>query len=67
MASTPLRNIRVDEDLWRDFGEAAAAVGSTRTEVLVALMRRYVSAMAIPRSADTDLATDLPPSVHGSS
>lgn len=62
MASTPLRNLRVDDDLWTAFGEAAAAVGTTRTEALVGFMRRFTAAMsptADGRSADTDQGVDV--------
>jgi len=46
MASTPLHNLRVDNDLWRAFGEAVAAAGTTRTEALVGFMRRFTAAMS---------------------
>lgn len=54
MASTPLKRIRVDDDLWKDFGEAAAAMGADRTKLLVAFMRRYVAAVSVDQSAGTD-------------
>lgn len=54
MAKTPLQNIRVPEALWRDFGLAAASMGSDRTKLLVAFMRRYVLATAVTRTAEGD-------------
>ena len=40
---TPVRGIRVDEDLWRAAQHKAAAEGRTLTAVLVAYLKRYVS------------------------
>ena len=57
MANTPLKNIRVDDDLWEQFRATAEAIGSNRTRVLVAFMRSFVAAMspaAISQSADSD-------------
>ncbi len=56
-----VRQVRVDLDLWNAFGDAAEAVGTDRSKLLVAFMRRYVAAMAvdpIPQTADTDQAID---------
>jgi hypothetical protein len=58
-----VRQVRVDMDLWKTFGEAAEAAGTDRSKLLVAFMRRYVAAMSvrpdpIPRTADTDQAID---------
>ncbi|MES2211476.1 MAG: hypothetical protein V4515_15030 [Chloroflexota bacterium] len=58
MANTPLKRIRVDEDLWDDFGQATNAVGSDRTKTLVGFMRRYVAAMAIDRTDPGDRGDD---------
>lgn len=52
MGVTPLKRIRVDDDLWAAFGDATEAMGTDRTKVLVAFMRRYVEAMDPGRSAD---------------
>ena len=40
---TPLRNLRVPDDLWRRSLEKARAEDRTVTEVLVSYLRRYVS------------------------
>lgn len=40
---TPVRNLRVPNDLWRAAQEKAAAEGRTLTDVLVAYLKRYVS------------------------
>jgi len=56
MAETPLKRLRVDEHLWRDFGGAVAALGLDRTKVLVAFMHRFVDAMAVVRSDSPDHA-----------
>ena len=60
MAETPVRKIRVADDLWVDFGEAARDIGSNRTRVLVAFMRRYVRAMkaTAPRFVDGEVIED---------
>lgn len=49
MANTPLKRIRVDDDLWEDFGLATEALGLDRTKALVAFMRRFVTAMSVDR------------------
>lgn len=59
MAVTPLRRLRVDEHLWKDFGDAAAALDLDRTKVLIAFMRRFVDAMAV-RSDEGDHAPGQP-------
>jgi hypothetical protein len=64
MATTPTRPIRVDLDLWDDFGDAARAIGSDRTKVLVGFMRRFVDAMdarltAEAQSVDSDQGEHL--------
>lgn len=56
MAKTPPHPIRVDEDLWKAFGEAAKAMGSDRTKTLIAFMRRYVAATAPTQTDDGDHA-----------
>jgi hypothetical protein len=40
---TPVRGIRVDEDLWRAAQAKAEAEGRPLTSVLVAYLKRYVS------------------------
>ena len=40
---TPVRGIRVDDDLWHAAQEKAAAEGRTMTSVLVAYLKRYVA------------------------
>lgn len=40
---TPVRNLRVPEDIWRAAQEKAKAEGRTLTDVLVAYLKRYVS------------------------
>jgi hypothetical protein len=41
---TPVRGIRVDDDLWHAAQEKAKAEGRTMTDVLVAYLKRYVAA-----------------------
>lgn len=50
---TPVRGIRVDDDLWRAAQAKAAAEGRTMTDVLVAYLKRYV-ATPPRRRADAD-------------
>jgi predicted HicB family RNase H-like nuclease len=40
---TPVRNLRVPDDLWRAAKDKAAREGKTVTEVLIAALRRYVA------------------------
>jgi hypothetical protein len=40
---TPVRGLRVDEDLWRAAQDKAEAEGRTMTAVIVAYLKRYVS------------------------
>ena len=50
---TPVRHMRVPDDIWRAAQEKARAEGRTLTDVLVAYLKRYVAAP--PRKkADTD-------------
>lgn len=42
MAATPLRNIRVAEDVWTAARAIAAARGETVTDVVVRSLERYV-------------------------
>jgi hypothetical protein len=61
--ATPLKRIRVDDGLWNAFGDAAEAMGSDRTKLLVAFMRRYVAATSpepVTRSDTVDHATRPP-------
>lgn len=41
---TPNRVIRVEEELWRDYGEACEADGTTRSDDLRAHMARKIRA-----------------------
>lgn len=50
---TPVRGIRVDGELWHAAQEKARAEGRTMTDVLVAYLKRYVSAPP-RRKADAD-------------
>jgi hypothetical protein len=52
---TPLRQIRVDHDLWAEYGEACAAAGLNRSDDLRAHMKRKVSAWR--RKAKTESPT----------
>ncbi len=56
MATAQPRQIRVPDDLWEAFDEATFAMGTDRSKALVAFMRRYVAAVSIPRTDDTDQA-----------
>jgi hypothetical protein len=53
MSKTPTRPIRVDLNLWDEFGRITTAMGTDRTKVLVAFMRRFVETMTPTRSSDT--------------
>lgn len=59
MATTPTRPIRVDPALWEAFGEVTEAMGTDRTKVLVAFMRRFVDAWAT-QTAEGDHAAGRP-------
>lgn len=39
---TPIRHVRVDDNLWSQIGEIAAEQGRTVTAVVVDALRRYV-------------------------
>jgi hypothetical protein len=45
---TPLRNVRVADELWDAAKERAAENGETLTEVIVRALRRYVAATRRP-------------------
>lgn len=50
---TPVRNVRVPDDIWHAAQEKAEDEGRTLTEVIVTYLRRYISAPsrgAKPRS-----------------
>lgn len=49
---TPLRNIRVANDLWKAAQKKAEAEGRTMTDVIVAYLRRYVSTAPRKRADD---------------
>jgi predicted transcriptional regulator len=40
---TPIRNVRVPDDLWEAAQEAAEAKGTTVSAVIVAALRRFVA------------------------
>jgi hypothetical protein len=40
--TTPMRNVRMSDDLWQQLGDAAKLGGKTRSAVLVELARWYV-------------------------
>jgi hypothetical protein len=48
---TPLRNIRVPDDLWAAAKEEAAAEGRTLTDVIVSDLHRYVNRRRRERGA----------------
>ncbi len=48
---TPVRNLRVPDDLWRAAQEKAKAEGRTLTEVIIAYLRRYVSTPSKQKAA----------------
>ncbi len=50
---TPNRVLRVEEDLWRDYGEACEAEGTTRSDDLRAYMTRKVRARKRRQQAET--------------
>ena len=43
MASTPLRNIRVPDEVWHAAVEKARAEGTTVTAVLVKALQKYLT------------------------
>lgn len=49
---TPLRNLRVPDDLWKAALAKARAEGRTLTDVLVAYLRRYVATPPRKNSGD---------------
>jgi hypothetical protein len=49
---TPLRNLRVPDDIWTAALAKARAEGRSLTEVIVAYLRRYVSTPPRKRSDD---------------
>jgi len=57
MANTPLKRIRVDDQLWTRFGLAAEAIGTDRTKVIVGFMRAFVDAMDPRRARSSDTTT----------
>ena len=59
MAATPLRQIRVPDDLWEAFGEATTRFGLDRTKVLVRCMADFVKATA-PDRFERMLADRIP-------
>ncbi len=59
MTVTPARSIRVPDELWARFGEAAELVGSNRNRTLVAFMTRFADAMATPPAWIADQASQI--------
>lgn len=60
---TPLKRLRVNDELWDAFGDACTAVGTDRSKALVGFMRRVVTAMdagQLVRSADPAPGPDAP-------
>ena len=51
---TPNRAIRVDDDLWRDYGSACETEGVTRSDDLRAYMLRRVKAWRRRQTAETE-------------
>jgi hypothetical protein len=51
---TPNRVIRVDDDLWRDYGAACETDGVTRSDDLRAYMLRKVKAWKRRLTAETE-------------
>lgn len=51
---TPVRNLRVPDDVWHAAQEKAAAEGRSLTEVIVTYLRRYVSTPPRKRAAAAD-------------
>lgn len=49
---TPVRNLRVPEDIWRAAQEQAKADGRTLTDVIVAYLRRYGAPVRRRREAE---------------
>jgi hypothetical protein len=49
---TPVRNLRVPDDIWRAAQEKAEAEGRTLTDVIVAYLRRYISTPPRKRYSD---------------
>ena len=49
---TPLRNLRVPDDVWQAAMAKARAEGRTLTDVLVAYLRRYISTPPKKRTDD---------------
>ena len=50
---TPVRNIRVPEELWRAAQAEAERRGETLTEAIIAALQRYVRAGERRRSTET--------------
>lgn len=51
---TPVRGLRVDDDLWHAAQEKAKAEGRTMTDVLVAYLKRYVATPTRKKPAGGD-------------
>jgi hypothetical protein len=51
---TPVRGLRVDEDLWRAAQDKAEAEGRTMTAVIVAYLKRYVSTPPRAKAGDAE-------------
>lgn len=51
---SPVRGVRVDDDLWNEFGWKAEEAGKSRSAVILALLRGYVDGSLQPLEADSD-------------
>lgn len=58
MANTPGRLIRVEDELWDDYGEACKAEGTTRSDDLRAHMVRKVRTWKRRSAAEANDAAD---------
>jgi hypothetical protein len=51
---TPLRNIRVPDDLWQAAKDEAAAEGRSLTDVILGDLHRYVTRRQKERASETE-------------
>ncbi|GGU61572.1 hypothetical protein [Lentzea flava] len=51
---TPVKNIRVEHELWNEFGEACEATGADRATVLRTFMRWYLRQGPAPKRPAVD-------------
>lgn len=55
MSPTPLRNVRVPDDLWHAALATTQRRGETVTDVITRALTRYVARHAVPDTPDTML------------